>query len=213
MGASFLITLREGLEIALVLAILAGYLVKTGRSHDLAAMWKGTFAALGLCLIFGVAIHLAVGGLNGKVEQATEGVIAVAAASVLTWMIFWMRKTAHLIKGDLHEKMDSAVEVGGVALAALAAVAVGREGLETALFLWTNDQASSGAGHPAIGGLLGIIVAVGLGYLIYKFNLFLGQLVTISTRQISTDFASFRQYVIALKRHRHKFAGSFYLNV
>ena len=57
MGASFLITLREGLEIALVLAILAGYLVKTGRSHDLAAMWKGTFAALGLCLIFGVAIH------------------------------------------------------------------------------------------------------------------------------------------------------------
>ena len=138
-------------------------------------MWVGVGIAVAVSLGSVAILQITSNSLSDTAEEAFAGIMSILTVVFLTWMIFWMRKTAHLIKGDLHEKMDSAVEVGGVALAALAAVAVGREGLETALFLWTNDQASSGAGHPAIGGLLGIIVAVGLGYLIYKravnFNL------------------------------------------
>ena len=166
MGASFLITLREGLEIALVLAILAGYLVKSGRSSDLPSMWKGAFAALALCFIFGISIHLAVGGLNGKVEQATEGIIAVAAASVLTWMIFWMRENARNLGAELRSQVDQAT--GAKALAAIAFVAVFREGLETALFLLGAETSSASGAKVVIGGLIGIAISAVLGYLVYK---------------------------------------------
>ena len=175
MFSNFLIGLREGLEASLIVGILVAYLVKTRRTEHLRFVWIGVGIAVAVSLGFVAILQITSNSLSDTAEEAFAGIMSILTVVFLTWMIFWMRKTAHLIKGDLHEKMDSAVEVGGVALAALAAVAVGREGLETALFLWTNDQASSGAGHPAIGGLLGIIVAVGLGYLIYKravnFNL------------------------------------------
>ena len=175
MFSNFLIGLREGLEASLIVGILVAYLVKTRRTEHLRFVWVGVGIAVAVSLGFVAILQITSNSLSDTAEEAFAGIMSILTVVFLTWMIFWMRKTAHLIKGDLHEKMDSAVEVGGVALAALAAVAVGREGLETALFLWTNDQASSGAGHPAIGGLLGIIVAVGLGYLIYKravnFNL------------------------------------------
>ena len=166
MGASFLITLREGLEIALVLAILAGYLVKSGRSSDLPAMWKGAFAAVALCIVFGISIHLAVGGLNGKVEQATEGVIAVAAASVLTWMIFCMRENARNLGAELRSQVDQAT--GAKALAAIAFVAVFREGLETALFLLGAETSSASGAKVVVGGLIGVAISAVLGYLVYK---------------------------------------------
>ena len=175
MFSNFLIGLREGLEASLIVGILVAYLVKTRRTEHLRFVWIGVGIAVAVSLGSVAILQITSNSLSDTAEEAFAGIMSILTVVFLTWMIFWMRKTAHLIKGDLHEKMDSAVEVGGVALAALAAVAVGREGLETALFLWTNDQASSGAGHPAIGGLLGIIVAVGLGYLIYKravnFNL------------------------------------------
>ena len=175
MFSNFLIGLREGLEASLIVGILVAYLVKTRRTEHLRFVWVGVGIAVAVSLGSVAILQITSNSLSDTAEEAFAGIMSILTVVFLTWMIFWMRKTAHLIKGDLHEKMDSAVEVGGVALAALAAVAVGREGLETALFLWTNDQASSGAGHPAIGGLLGILVAVGLGYLIYKravnFNL------------------------------------------
>ena len=175
MFSNFLIGLREGLEASLIVGILVAYLVKTRRTEHLRFVWVGVGIAVAVSLGSVAILQITSNSLSDTAEEAFAGIMSILTVVFLTWMIFWMRKTAHLIKGDLHEKMDSAVDVGGVALAALAAVAVGREGLETALFLWTNDQASSGAGHPAIGGLLGIIVAVGLGYLIYKravnFNL------------------------------------------
>ena len=175
MFSNFLIGLREGLEASLIVGILVAYLVKTRRTEHLRFVWVGVGIAVAVSLGSVAILQITSNSLSDTAEEAFAGIMSILTVVFLTWMIFWMRKTAHLIKGDLHEKMDSAVDVGGVALAALAAVAVGREGLETALFLWTNDQASSGAGHPAIGGLLGILVAVGLGYLIYKravnFNL------------------------------------------
>ena len=113
--------------------------------------------------------------LDERSEIMFTGVMSIITVVFLTWMIFWMRKTSHKLKGELQGKMDHAIDMGSLALAVMAAVAVGREGLETALFLWTNDQAASGGGHPAVGGVLGLLVAALFGYLLYKravtFNL------------------------------------------
>lgn len=175
MFSNFLIGLREGIEAALIVGILVAYLVKSGRTEHLRAVWMGVAIAVVGSLGFVAVLELTSNSLSEEAAEAFAGIMSVLTVVFLTWMIFWMRKTSHRIKGELHEKMDSAVDGGGIALAFLAAVAVGREGIETALFLWTNDQANAGAGHPAIGGLLGLAVAVVLGYLLYKravnFNL------------------------------------------
>lgn len=166
MGASFLITLREGLEVSLVLAILVAYLVKTGRQSEVPAVWKGTGAAAVLCLIVGIVIYALIGGLHGTANQIVEGSIATAAAIVLTWMIFWMRANARSIGADLRNKVDAATTVG--ALVAIAFVATVREGLETVLFLLSAETGSSSGVEVVLGGLLGLVVAAVVGYAIYR---------------------------------------------
>ncbi|MFM7745993.1 MAG: FTR1 family protein [Actinomycetota bacterium] len=165
MGASFLITLREGLEVALVLAILAAYLVKSGRSSEIVTIWKGAALAAGLCVVGGVAFHAFVGEFEGKPEQFIEGTIAITAASVLTWMIFWMRKHARSMGAVLRAQVDAATT--DRALAAIAFVAVLREGLETVLFLISAETSSSSGTSVVVGGLLGLVVAAALGRLVY----------------------------------------------
>jgi high-affinity iron transporter len=173
MGASFLITLREGLEIAIILAILLAYLVKSGRAHEVGAVWRGAGVAGVLCTGLGLVIHLATGGLHGSAEKAVEMVIAATAAAVLTWMIFWMRKNSRSLGNELRQQVDSATT--GTALAVIAFVAVVREGLETSLFLLSAENASSSGSSVVIGGLLGLAVAAILGRLLYmggnKINL------------------------------------------
>jgi len=166
MGASFLITLREGLEVSLVLAILISYLVKTGRSSETGGVWRGTGLAVVLCLVIGIVIHAAVGGLHGTAEQLVEGFIAVAAATVLTWMIFWMRSNARSLGSELRDKVDAATTVG--ALAAIAFVATVREGLETVLFLLSAETGSSSGAEVVVGGLAGLVLSAVLGWAIYK---------------------------------------------
>ena len=166
MGASFLITLREGLEVSLVLAILISYLVKTERRSELGAVWRGTGAAAFLCLVVGIAIHAAVGGLHGTSEMVVEGSIATAAALVLTWMIFWMRTNSRTLGAELRGKVDAATTV--TALAVIAFVATVREGLETVLFLLSAETTSASGGQVVVGGLAGLVVAAILGYALYK---------------------------------------------
>jgi high-affinity iron transporter len=166
MGASFLITLREGLEVSLVLAILISYLVKTGRSVETRGVWQGTGLAVMLCLVIGIIINAAVGGLHGTAEQLVEGFIAVAAASVLTWMIFWMRSNARSLGSDLRQKVDAATTLG--ALSAIAFVATVREGLETVLFLLSAETGSASGAEVVFGGLAGLVVSAILGWMIYK---------------------------------------------
>ena len=166
MGASFLITLREGLEVSLVLAILISYLVKTGRADETGAVWKGTGLAALLCVVVGIIINAAVGGLHGTAEQLVEGFIAVAAAIVLTWMIFWMRTNARTLGSELRQRVDAATTVS--ALAAIAFVATVREGLETVLFLLSAETGSSSGAEVVVGGLAGLVVSAILGWLIYK---------------------------------------------
>ena len=165
MSASFLITLREGLEIAIVLAILLSYLVKSGRASETTHVWRGAAIAVGLCVVGGVAFNAFVGEFEGKAEQFIEGTIALAAASVLTWMIFWMRKHAREMGAELRQQIDNATTAR--ALMVIAFFAVLREGLETVLFLISAETQSSTGTSVVIGGLIGLVVAAVLGRLFY----------------------------------------------
>lgn len=165
MGASFLITLREGLEIAIVLAILISYLVKNDRRDSVPAVWRGSALAAALCVLGGIAFHLIVGDFEGKPEQFTEGTIAVIAAAVLTWMIFWMREHSRTMGAHLRAQVD--VATTQKAIIAIAFVAVFREGLETVLFLLSAETASSSGASVVFGGLLGLVVAAVLGRVFY----------------------------------------------
>jgi high-affinity iron transporter len=165
MGASLLITLREGLEISLVLAILISYLVKSDRRSDIGDVWRGSALAAGLCVLGGIAFHIFVGEFEGKPEQFIEGTIAILAASVLTWMIFWMRNHARNMGAELRAQVDAATT--RKALVTIAFVAVLREGLETVLFLLSAETANASGTSVVIGGLIGLAIAAVLGRLVY----------------------------------------------
>ena len=168
MGASLLITLREGLEISLVLSILLSYMIKTGRREETRAVWLGAGLAGVLCLVFGLIVHLTVNGLHGKSEMAVEGSIALIASVVLTYMIFWMRSNARNISGELHAQIDNSTTV--FALAAIAFVAVAREGFETALFLISAEANSASGVSVVTGGLIGLVIAAVVGVYVFRFG-------------------------------------------
>jgi len=165
MGASLLITLREGLEISLVLAILISYLVKSERRADVAHVWRGAGLAVLLCIVGGFAFDAFVGEFTGKAEQFIEGTIAILAASVLTWMIFWMRNHARDMGTQLRAQLDAATT--RKALVTIAFVAVLREGLETVLFLISAETTNASGTSVVIGGLIGLVLAAVLGRLVY----------------------------------------------
>lgn len=168
MFSNYLIGLREGLEAALVVGILVAYLVKTGRKDKLAPLWIGIGIAIAVSLAFGAILTYGSSSMTFEAQETFGGIMSIIAVGFVTWMVFWMKKTARSLKGELHGKIDAAIALGPIALAATATVAVGREGLETALFLWTNIQATGDTAAPIIGAVLGLATAVVLGYLIYR---------------------------------------------
>jgi high-affinity iron transporter len=171
MGAAFLITLREGIEAALVISIILAYLNAIGRRDRHGTVWVGVGGADCLSLIVGGVIFAIAGGLSHTASEVFEGLASYLAVGVLTWMIFWMRRNAIRIKGELQERVDLALASGSTfALGALAFLVVGREGLETALFLFSAFKASAEtpAGLTTLGALLGLAVAAGLGILVYR---------------------------------------------
>ncbi len=168
MVGNFIIGLREGLEAALVVGILVAYLVRTGHRRQLVPVWLGVAAAVLLSLAVGAVLTFTSSTLTGQQQEAFAGVTSVIAVIFVTWMIFWMRRTARSLKGELHGKLDNALSVGALALALTAFLAVGREGLETAVFLWSAIQATGSSAAPVAGAALGLLTAVVLGYLIYR---------------------------------------------
>jgi len=165
MGSSFIITLREGLEASLIIAILLTYLRKTNRQADGRAVWLGTAVATGICLVAGTLIYIFIDGLHGKVEQAVEGFIALAAVLVLTRMIFWMRSNSHTLGAHFRGKVDRSTHT---ALFTIAFIAVLREGLETVLFLLGAETQTASGLSVVVGGLIGLSAAVGIGVLVYS---------------------------------------------
>lgn len=168
MFSNYLIGLREGLEAALVVGILVAYLVKTGRRDGLAPIWVGVGVAVAASLGFGALLTYSSRTMTFEAQEAFGGILSIVAVAFVTWMVFWMRRTARDMKGGLHGKLDRALSIGPVALALTALVAVGREGLETALFLWTNVQATGTSVQPIAGAVAGLATAVVLGYLLYR---------------------------------------------
>ena len=168
MFANFLIGLREGLEAALVVGILVAYLVRTERRHLLSKVWIGVGAAAVISLAFGAILTLGPQGLSFVAQEAIGGTLSILAVALITWMIFWMGKHARFLKGELEGSMERAISVGSGAIVMMALLAVGREGLETALFLWAGIQSSGTSAAPIIGATLGLIAAAALGVLVYR---------------------------------------------
>ena len=168
MGAASLITLREGLEAALIVSIVMAYLRQLGRADQFGWVALGALAGVAVSLAAGVGVYVAIGELEGRAEQLTEGIIALVAVGVLTWMVFWMRRQARTIGAALRSEVDRAMATGAMfGLVSLVFIGVLREGLETALFLlavlFESEAASTG-----IGAFAGLAVALALGVLIYQ---------------------------------------------
>lgn len=169
MFSNYLIGLREGLEASLVVCILIAYLVKTGRRDAIRPIWIGIGIAAAIALGFGCVLEFGSQELTFQAQEALGGSLSVLAVGLVTWMVFWMRRTARHLKSELHGKLDAALKMGTGALVATAFLAVGREGLETALFVWASVHAASdGTPRPLIGVALGLATAVFLGWLFYR---------------------------------------------
>ena len=172
MLGNYLIGLREGLEASLVVVILIAYLVKSERRRLLPRIWAGIAAAIGVSLAFGAVLTWGPQRLTFTAQEAIGGSLSIIAVGFVTWMVFWMARHARGLSGELRGKIDLAAEAGWGSLVVVAALAVGREGLETALFLWAATQALTASGDstttPLLGALLGILTAVAMGYAFYK---------------------------------------------
>lgn len=166
--SAFFVMLREGVEAALIVAILLAHLDRLSATKQRRWVWIGTLSAVAVSVIVGVVLWNTVGGLEGRAEALTEGVIAFVAAALLTWMIIWMGLQARGLRSKLHAQVDDALAVGGTtALAALAFVSVVREGIESALFMLSTTVGAGSSSAQVLGGLVGLAAAVVIGYLFY----------------------------------------------
>ena len=168
MLTALLIMLREGFEAALIVAIVYAYVRQIGRKDLVGPVWQGVGAAAVLSLAIGIAIHNTIESLEGRARLLAFASVSLLAVTVLTWMVFWMKRQSRRIKGELHQSIDEAIARGGrvqLAIAAVAFFAVAREGLEAALFLVAAATAED-AGEVLTGGLIGLAAAAILGYLV-----------------------------------------------
>lgn len=169
MFVPFLIMFREGLEAALIVSLIASYLKRTQRSQWLGVVWIGVILAAALCLGLGIFINETTGEFPQKQQELFEGLVAVVAVCILTYMVFWMRKVSRSVKTHLEGAIDNALSAGkgqGWALVAMVFFAVAREGLESVFFLLAAFQQDVGVQAP-IGAVLGLVAAILVGMMIY----------------------------------------------
>ncbi|MEQ7921406.1 iron uptake transporter permease EfeU [Xanthomonas sp. WHRI 1810A] len=166
----FLIMLREGIEAALIVGIIASYLKQTGRGEWMPAVWIGVFLAVALALFVGGGLEMVSAEFPQKQQELFEGLVGLLAVVILSSMVVWMRKVSRSIKHELHQSLDAALAGSKnqtYALIGMVFFAVARESLETVFFLLAVFQQSAGASGP-LGALLGLIIAVCIGVAIYK---------------------------------------------
>jgi high-affinity iron transporter len=167
MGAA-LVMLREAFEASLVLGIVLAFLDRTGRRDGFPAVWAGAAAAIAISVGVGALLFAVGAELEGTSEAVFEGAAMLAAAALLTWMIFWMRRQARTIRRELEAQVESALAAGSmVGLGLVAFVGVLREGVETAIFLFGTFEGSN-ALTSGVGAAAGLAAAVVLGYLFYR---------------------------------------------
>lgn len=165
--ASYLIGLREGLEMVLVVSVLVAYLVKTGRHRQIPPVWGGVGAAVVVSVGFGwLLTYVSTTVLYGPQHELFDAVTSVVAVALVTWMIFWMRRTARKLSGELKGRLDGAIGIGLAAVVGIAFLAVVREGLETTLLFFASAQGATTA-WPLVGLAGGLVTAIALGIGLY----------------------------------------------
>lgn len=182
MLSTFLIALREGLEASLIVGILVAYLSRSGKKALLPFLWLGVCLAVTFSLGLGAFLSFTSTQLSVKGEQVFAGTTSLSAVALVTWMVFWMKKSARGLKSELEGKITEVLPLGKIALIFAAFLAVAREGLETALFIYSNFKTVSSDTAPSVGLILGLLAAITLGYLIYRrtLKLNLGKFFTIT---------------------------------
>jgi len=164
---SFLLSLREGLEAALIISIVFGVLTRLNHQHLKPAVWQGVIAAIAASIFVGIGLNLLGMKFEGKAEEIFEGLALLFAAGVLTWMILWMQKQGKNLKKGIETEATQALRTGGKALFFLAFLAVFREGVELAIFLLATSFVSGG-NLTLIGALLGLSVAMIIGWILFS---------------------------------------------
>jgi high-affinity iron transporter len=167
---TFVIGLREGIEAALIVGIIAAFLRKDARgSGAMRAVWFGVGAAVAICVVVGVTLQIVDEQLPHREQEGLESIIAALAVGAVTFMIVWMRRHARSIAKDLRASATDALAAGSTAaLVGMAFFAVIREGMETVVFLLAAFQSSSNATSAGIGASLGVATAIGIGVAIYR---------------------------------------------
>ncbi|MGU3431995.1 iron uptake transporter permease EfeU [Actinomycetes bacterium M1A6_2h] len=181
MFGSGLIGVREGLETGIVVMILIAFLVKADRRDALKWVWTGVAGAVAMVAIIFFAIHYGTSTVTGLTAEIIAGAASLVAVVIVTGMVLWMRSAARSISGNLKSNMARALELGPASVLLLAFLAVGREGVETALLMVGYAENTGGSSWPLLGLLLGVVVAVVLTVLLYFGT-------------IRIDFAKFFRY-------------------
>src|SRR5436190_91196 len=166
---TFVIGLREGLEASLIVGIVATFLRRNGRPKDMWSLWIGVGAGVALCTIGAIALRIAERDLPQKQQEGLETVVGLVAVAFVSWMIIWTRGHVHELKGELEANAAAALAAGSAgALILMAFLAVLREGFETSVFLLALMQSSNDTASTLSGAVLGIALAIVIGYGIYR---------------------------------------------